>query len=134
MGFDHSLKHLVCLATLNSRDTTVCGLLYIYIYIYIYICRLWLIISYETWPYLRLYNSYNSGNHVHCIFSTSPRRAGRNAMFTSKGNKSSLNCSFSFWWIDSPRLKNPIGGARGVMVIVIGNGHGNATSNPGRDW
>ena len=25
------------------------------------------------------------------------------------------------------------GGARGVMVIVIGNGHGDTSSNPGRD-
>ena len=27
-----------------------------------------------------------------------------------------------------------IGGARGVMVIVIGNGHDDTSSNPGRDW
>ena len=26
------------------------------------------------------------------------------------------------------------GGARGVVVIVVGNGHGNTSSNPGRDW
>ena len=26
------------------------------------------------------------------------------------------------------------GGARGVMVIVVGNGHGDESSNPGRDW
>ena len=26
------------------------------------------------------------------------------------------------------------GGARGVMVIVIGNGYSNTSSNPGRDW
>ena len=26
------------------------------------------------------------------------------------------------------------GGARGVMVIIVGNGHGDASSNPGRDW
>ena len=26
------------------------------------------------------------------------------------------------------------GGARGVMVIVTGNGHGDASSNPGQDW
>ena len=25
------------------------------------------------------------------------------------------------------------GGARGVMVIVVGNGHGDKSSNPGRD-
>ena len=26
------------------------------------------------------------------------------------------------------------GGARGVMVIVVGNGHGDSSSNPGREW
>ena len=26
------------------------------------------------------------------------------------------------------------GGARGVMVIVVGNGHSDTSSNPGRDW
>ena len=25
-------------------------------------------------------------------------------------------------------------GARDVMVIVVGNGHGDTSSNPGRDW
>ena len=25
-------------------------------------------------------------------------------------------------------------GARGVMVIVLGNGHGDTSSNPRRDW
>ena len=26
------------------------------------------------------------------------------------------------------------GGARGVVVIVVGNGHGDTISNPGPDW
>ena len=26
------------------------------------------------------------------------------------------------------------GGAHGVMVIILGNGHGDMSSNPGRDW
>ena len=25
-------------------------------------------------------------------------------------------------------------GARGVMVIVVGNGHGDTSSSPGQDW
>ena len=41
-----------------------------------------------------------------------------------------------------PKLKNKkqqtrykdFRGARGVMVIVVGNGHGDTSSNPGRDW
>ena len=28
---------------------------------------------------------------------------------------------------------NYLGGARGVMVIDVGNGHGDTSSNPGRD-
>ena len=27
-----------------------------------------------------------------------------------------------------------LAGARGVMVIVVGNGNGDTCSNPGRDW
>ena len=30
-------------------------------------------------------------------------------------------------------LSESSGGARGVMVIVVGNGHGDTSSNPGRD-
>ena len=30
-------------------------------------------------------------------------------------------------------MGNSFGGARGVMVIVTGNGHGDTSSNPGRD-
>ena len=30
--------------------------------------------------------------------------------------------------------KLDLGSACGVMVIVIGNGHGDTSSNPGRDW
>ena len=26
------------------------------------------------------------------------------------------------------------GGACGVMVIIVGKGHGDTSSNPGRDW
>ena len=33
-----------------------------------------------------------------------------------------------------PSLHNFSGGARGVMVIVVGNAHGNTSSNPGWDW
>ena len=30
-------------------------------------------------------------------------------------------------------IKRTRGGARGVMVIVVENGHGDTSSNPGRD-
>ena len=29
---------------------------------------------------------------------------------------------------------NYLGGACGVIVIVVGNGHGDTSLNPGRDW
>ena len=32
------------------------------------------------------------------------------------------------------RIVIVIGGARGVMVIVAGYGHGDTSSNPGPDW
>ena len=30
-------------------------------------------------------------------------------------------------------INEEMGGARGVMVTVVGNGHGDTSSNPGRD-
>ena len=30
-------------------------------------------------------------------------------------------------------ITNSLGGARGVVVIVVGNGHGDTSSNPGPD-
>ena len=36
-----------------------------------------------------------------------------------------------FKWIITEWLN---GGAHGVMVIVVGNGHGDTSSNPGRVW
>ena len=32
------------------------------------------------------------------------------------------------------RYSADFGGARGVMVIVVGIGHDDTSSNPGRDW
>ena len=34
---------------------------------------------------------------------------------------------------ESKDLSIYLGGARGVMAIVIGNGHGDTSSNPGRE-
>ena len=31
-------------------------------------------------------------------------------------------------------IENDHGSARGVMVIVVGNGHSDSSSNPGREW
>ena len=31
-------------------------------------------------------------------------------------------------------INNTQGGARGVMVIIVGNEHGDMSSKPGRDW
>ena len=43
--------------------------------------------------------------------------------------------NFSFaWLVRFHGISTIVGGARGVMVIVVGNGHGDTSSNPGRDW
>ena len=34
----------------------------------------------------------------------------------------------------TPSRDIKFGGACGVMVIVVGNGHDDTSSNPGRDW
>ena len=36
--------------------------------------------------------------------------------------------------IESIELSANFGGARGVIVIVAGYGHGDTSSNPGPDW
>ena len=39
------------------------------------------------------------------------------------------------WYLMPPCLTlSIIGGALGVMVIVVVNGHGDTSLNPGRDW
>ena len=38
-----------------------------------------------------------------------------------------------YGWVNY-HYKKENGGARGVRVIVVGNGHGDTSSNPGRDW
>ena len=40
---------------------------------------------------------------------------------------------YSFLRIYDVQLYIKLGGVRGAMVIVVGNGHGNMSSNPGRD-
>ena len=37
-------------------------------------------------------------------------------------------------WFMAVIERNHVGGALGVMVIIVGNGHGNTSSNPGRVW
>ena len=51
-------------------------------------------------------------------------------------NPAPIFCSFNRYLSLSPRSPLYIlfsGGARGVMDIVVGNGHGDTSSNPGRD-
>ena len=49
-----------------------------------------------------------------------------------KDMKKNVLVSYPAWVEGLGRKKN--GGARGVMVIVVGNGHGDMSSNPGQDW
>ena len=43
-------------------------------------------------------------------------------------------CLYTIVWFQVMIIICSVGGARGVMVIVVGNGHGDSSSNPGRDW
>ena len=45
-----------------------------------------------------------------------------------------LKTALMHWYNDSMTIKKSMEGACGVMVIIIGNGHGDTSSNPGRDW
>ena len=64
-----------------------------------------------------------------------------------------FSTSFDLWWLSGKKVLKIVdmlkknnekwtgdvvylffGGARGVMVIVVGNGHGDTSSNPGQDW
>ena len=45
----------------------------------------------------------------------------------------SLNHTFSKKTYFTSIIKRKRGGTRGVMVIVVGNGHVDTSSNPGRD-
>ena len=45
-----------------------------------------------------------------------------------------LICHPRFWGLQWGYQDMSGGGAHGVMVIIVGNGHGNTSSNPGRDW
>ena len=49
------------------------------------------------------------------------------SLSTSITEASSTDCLMSY-------KRHSFGGARGVMVIVVGNGPGDMSSNPGRDW
>ena len=47
----------------------------------------------------------------------------------------SRSITFIIWITPLGKLLTPFfGEARRVMVIVVGNGHGYSSSNPGRDW
>ena len=60
------------------------------------------------------------------------RKAGKKIKEKRKGRKKD---SLSKW--ESTKMQHKykcvFGGARSVMVIVVGNGHADTSSNPGRD-
>ena len=44
--------------------------------------------------------------------------------------KACVGTAIFYGWVDNKKEKC----ARGVMVIVVGNGHGDMSSNSGQDW
>ena len=65
----------------------------------------------ETQTWLSRHNKFILAENIVGIFSVS--------------SDDSFTCSV---------LSQSSRGACGVMVIVVGNGHGDTNSNPGRDW
>ena len=61
--------------------------------------------------------------------ATTPGKSGPE----SNGNEEVLRISQSFC-ITGASPADFFGGARGVVVIAVGNEHGDTSSNPGRDW
>ena len=49
-------------------------------------------------------------------------------------NKATWSLAYGNTELTAKGITSILGGARGVMVIFVGNGHGDASSNPGRDW
>ena len=55
--------------------------------------------------------------------------------FIIRLSKFSCSCIiYIYSCIDIMYIKNKVRGARGVIVIVVGNGHSDMSSNPGRGW
>ena len=87
-----------------------------------------------------------------CIYPTPPSQAVCNTRSIFKWSTAGFNAEFFLLKAKEPSLlyylaivekknrrvhvflKGIRFGARGVMVIVIRNGHGDLSSNPGRDW
>ena len=59
------------------------------------------------------------------------QRGGKIPPHIQRGN---LSTKMHLMVRSTPSLLSFPGGARGVDVIVVGNGHGDTSSNPGRDW
>ena len=57
--------------------------------------------------------------------------------FIFLGTDITIKCVIIWIWMhhmDASEAYWEKAGARGVMVIVVGNGHGDTSSNPGWDW
>ena len=61
-----------------------------------------------------------------------PQHCWDQLKYSEESWRSEETCSHSDSIERPPPSDN--GGARGVVVIVVGNGHGDTSSNPGRDW
>ena len=78
----------------------------------------------KTDPFFRFVFFPSSRTHERYIIRMSFHQDRRKSSFLHKALSIYLSIYLSI---------NLFGGARGAMVIVVGNGHGNTSSNPGRD-
>ena len=67
------------------------------------------------------------------IHDPAPHHDTELLMMAYEGSKSTQDNLGKFIYQFQPEIKKR-GGARDVMVIVVGNGYGNMSSNPGWDW
>ena len=129
----------------------ICTYTYIYIYIYIYIC-MYIYVYMDVYVYMYIYMYIYWALHVYIMVNMHlnkkvnvytykkrerVREGGRERESAKKWKmythfKEGKISRFSPY--EGPYMILFISGARGVMIIVIGNGHGYTSSNPERDW
>ena len=98
------------------------------------LCALWKLYVHFTYPYLvMVHNDLPIAEGRLAWFTTFLKLSEQCEIQPQSGFEIELLYPFPTM-ITVTLLYTSFGGARGVMVIVVGNGHGDTSSNPQRDW